>query len=45
MILVLDLPTMKLRNFRKDVPLDAKQFTEVKDSNVCSAAVRKLVGV
>ncbi|RUS78885.1 hypothetical protein EGW08_013360, partial [Elysia chlorotica] len=38
MILVLDLPTMRLRNFRKDIPLDVREFFDVRDKNVCTAA-------
>ncbi|GFN74112.1 reverse transcriptase [Plakobranchus ocellatus] len=44
MILVLDLLTMKLRNFRKDLPLTAKQFTDVRDSSMFSAGVSQVYG-
>ncbi|GFR92164.1 hypothetical protein ElyMa_004346600 [Elysia marginata] len=44
MILVLDLPTMRLRHFRRDIGLDMKQFTDIRDGDVCSAGVTQVYG-
>ncbi|KAK3698156.1 hypothetical protein RRG08_021667 [Elysia crispata] len=44
MILVLDLPTMKLRNFRRDIPLEVKEFFDIRDKNICSAGVTQVYG-
>merc|ERR1719239_2023995 len=44
MVIILHLPTMKLRKFRKDVTLSKEEFLEVQESQASSADMSRVYG-